>query len=111
VLDFEVLALDQKGRRAISQRVFSVQQLLLRIDPGTCDREGDRRVIAATRVRSATSRIGDISSPIDERRKRIVAFPDSLQRQVRGRIVYTARRPEFPGEFAATGTSPDQPPE
>jgi TPR repeat protein/transglutaminase-like putative cysteine protease len=116
VLDFEVLALDQKGAEAISQRVFSYNSYFDELTAGDLATvKADSRVIAAdARAVRDEPDSADISSPyFDERRKRIVAFSDVAPGdKVRGRIVYKARRPEFPGEFAGYWHQPlDQPPE
>jgi TPR repeat protein/transglutaminase-like putative cysteine protease len=116
VLDFEVLALDQKGAEAISQRVFSYNSYFDELTAGDLATvKADGRVIAAdARAVHDEPDSADVSSPyFDERRKRIVAYSDVAPGdKVRGRIVYKARRPEFPGEFAGYWQQPlDQPPE
>jgi TPR repeat protein len=116
VLDFEVLALDQKGAEAISQRVFSYNSYFDELTAGDLATvKADGRVIAAdARAVRDEPDSADISSLyFDERRKRIVAFSDVAPGdKVKGRIVYQAKRPEFPGEFAGYWhQSLDQPPE
>ena len=116
VLDFEILALDRKGAEAISQRVFSYNSYFDELTAGDLATvKADGRVIPAdARAVHDEPDSADISSPyFDERRKRIVAYSDVAPGdKVRGRIVYKARRPEFPGEFAGYWHQPlDQPPE
>lgn len=116
VLDFEVLALDQKGAEAISHRVFSYNSYFDELTAGDLATvKADGRIIAAdARAVRDEPDSADISSPyFDERRKRIVAFSDVAPGdKVRGHIVVKSRRPEFPGEFAGYWHQPlDQPPE
>ena len=114
--DFELTAIDRKGAEAISQQVFTYNgyfdELAAR-DLATVKADG--RIIAVDeRAIHDEAASTDVSSPyFDERRKRIIAFPDVAPGdKIRGRLVYTDKRAMFPGEFArAWYVEPTDPPE
>ena len=104
VYDFEYTALDRKGVDAISQEVFPYNGYfdeLIGSDLATVKSDG-RVIPVDERAVHDEAASTDVSSPyFDERRKRIIAFPDVAKGdKVRGRLVYKSRRPVFAGEFA-----------
>jgi TPR repeat protein/transglutaminase-like putative cysteine protease len=116
VFDFEILALDEKGARAISQETFPYNSYFSELTSSDlATLKADGRVIAvderATRDQPASA---DTSSPyFDEQRQRIVAYPNvSPGDRIRGRLIYQAKKPMFAGEYARYWSQPaDQPPE
>jgi hypothetical protein len=116
VVDFEILALNEKGAEAISQQTFayngyfneltSSELATLKADGSVID--VDQRAIGDQPASA------DTSSPyFDEQRRRLIAYPHvSPGDKIRGRLIYKAKRPAFAGEFARYWSQPaDQPPE
>ncbi|QPF87897.1 SEL1-like repeat protein [Bradyrhizobium genosp. L] len=116
VYDFEAEALNEKGAEALAQRAVGYNSYFYDVlSSELATLKADGRVIAvderAVRDQPAST---DSSSPyFDERRQRIIAYPDVAPGdKVRGRLIYKAKRAEFPGEFARYWSQPaDQPPE
>jgi TPR repeat protein len=116
VLDFEILALDQKGAEAISQKVLPYNSYFSELtvsDLATVKADGKVIAVDARAVRDQPAS-ADISSPyFDETRNRIIAFSGvQAGDKVRGRAVYKDKRPRFEGQFEGFWIqSSDQPPE
>lgn len=116
VLDFEILALDQKGAEAISQKVLPYNSYFSELTVSNLATvKADGQVVAvdqrAVRDQPAST---DISSPyFDETRDRIISYSDvQAGDKVRGRAVYRDKRARFAGEFEGFWVQPsDQPPE
>jgi TPR repeat protein/transglutaminase-like putative cysteine protease len=114
--DFELTALDRKGVDAISQQVFSYNGYFDELSAhNLATVKTDGRVIAVDeRAIHDEAASTDLSSPyFNERRKRIIAFPDVAPGdKIRGRLIYADKRAMFPGEFArAWYVEPTDPPE
>ncbi len=114
--EFEFTAADRKGVEGISQQIFTYNSYydeLVASELATVKSDG--RVIAVDpRAVHDEAVSTDVSSPyFDERRKRIVAFPDVAPGdRIRGRLVYKDRRAKLSGEFArAWYVRPSDPPE
>jgi TPR repeat protein len=116
VLDFEILALDDKGAEAIAQRVLSYNSYFSELavsDLATVKADGKVIAVDARAIRDQPAS-ADTSSPyFDEMRNRIIAYSDVAPGdKVKGRAVYRDKRPRFAGEFERFWVQPlDQPPE
>jgi TPR repeat protein len=102
--DFEYQAVDDKGVAAIAQEVFNYNSYFYDMTATnlvTAKADGTIIPVDEKAVKDQPQST-DASSPyFDERRLKIVAFPNVASGdKVRGHLVFTAKRPEFPGEFA-----------
>jgi len=107
VFNFELQAVDDKGAEAITQQTFpynSSANDLTSVDLSILKADG--RVVAvderAVRDQPASA---DPSSAYDgEERRRIITFPQvAAGDRIKGRLIYTAKRSDFAGEFADDG--------
>lgn len=116
VVDFEILALSQRGAEAAAQQSLSYDSYFGELTlSGLATIKADGRVIPvddrAVRDQPTTT---DTSSPyFDEERNRIIVYSDvAAGDKITGRAVYTDKLPRFPGQFAQFWVQPqDQPPE
>jgi TPR repeat protein/transglutaminase-like putative cysteine protease len=114
--EFEFQPLNDRGAAAVAQETFSYNSYfsdLTASDLVTVKADGRIIPVDQRAVRDQPSS-ADASSPyFDERRIKIIAYPDvSPGDRIRGRLIYTDKRPEFPGEFASYWSQyPGQPPE
>ncbi|MGY4160672.1 TPR repeat protein [Bradyrhizobium sp. USDA 4461] len=116
VFDFEAVALNEKGAEVLARRIFGYNSYFYDLASSElATLKADGRVIAvderAVRDQPAST---DSSSPyFDEQRQRMVAYPDVAPGdKIKGRLIYKAKRAEFPGEYAGFWSQPvDQPPE
>jgi len=114
-LDFEILALDEKGAEAISQQRFSYNSYFNELnasDLATLKPDGSVIAVDERAIRDQPASADSSSPYFDERRQRIIAYPHVAPGdKVRGRLIIKAKRPEFAGEFARYWSqSADQPP-
>ena len=114
--DFEFSASDRRGVEGISQQVFYYNgyfEELTTSELATVKADGRVLAVDARAIHDEAAST-DTSSPyFDERRKRVIAFPDVASGdKIRGRIVYRDRRARLPGEFSRTWyIRPNDPPE
>ncbi|MGA7810445.1 DUF3857 domain-containing protein [Bradyrhizobium sp.] len=116
VFDFEILALDDRGAAAISQQVVTYNSYFSDVtsqDLATLKADGSVIAVDERAIRDQPASADTASPYFDERRQRIIAYSQVAPGdKVRGRLIYTAKRPEFAGEFASYWSQPaDQPPE
>ena len=116
VLDFEILALDQKGAEAISQKVLSDNSYFSELTVGDLATVKAGAQVIAINARAVRDQpaSADISSPyFEETRNRIIAYSDvQAGDKVRRRAVYNDKRPRFAAQFEGFWIqSSDQPPE
>ena len=114
-IEFEYQALDDHGVTAIAQQVFEYNSFsddLAISDMMTVKADGRAIPIDDRAVRDQPASIDAASPYFDERRVKIVAFPDvETGDRIRGRLTYVARRPAFPGAYVGVWTQPlDAPP-
>jgi len=103
-LDFEFQAVSDKGAAAIAQRTFEYNSYFSDLTVSnlvTVKADGSIVAVDERAIRDQPAST-DTSSPyFDERRVKLVAYPDVARGdRIRGRLTYTDKRPEFPGEFA-----------
>jgi TPR repeat protein len=116
VVDFEIQALNEKGAEAISQQTFAYNGYfneLISSELATLKADGSVIDVDQRAIRDQPAS-ADTSSPyFDEQRSRLIAYPHVAPGdKIRGRLIYTAKRPSFAGEFARYWSQPaDQPPE
>ncbi len=116
VFEFEILALDEKGARAISQQSFSYNSYFNELtsdDLATLKTDGSVIAVDQRAVRDQPASANTSSPYFDERKDRIIAYPNVVAGdKVRGRLTYQAKRPVFEGEYARVWSqTADQPPE
>jgi Domain of Unknown Function with PDB structure (DUF3857) len=116
VLDFEILALGQKGADAFSQKVLSDNSYFgeLTVSDLATVKAGAQVIAVDARAVRDQPASADISSPyFDETRKRIIAYSGvQAGDKVRRRAVYNDKRPRFAAQFEGFWIqSSDQPPE
>src|SRR5215216_4886515 len=115
-LEFEMLLTDAKALKTVSQQTFGYnsyfQQLKLS-DLATIKADG-RIIPVDERAINDQPAFADPSSPYyDDRRIRTIAYRDVAPGdKVKGRLIYSDKRPLFPGEYADYWMQPrDRPPE
>ncbi len=115
-LDFEILALDQKGAETISQKILSYNSYFSELtvsDLATVKADGQIIAVDERAIRDQPASTDTASPYFDERRNRIIAYShvDAGDR-IRGHAVYRDKRPRFAGEFERFWVqSLDEPPE
>jgi len=104
IFEFEILLNEAKGLKAVAQQTFRYnsyfQQLSL---SNLATIKADGRIIPVDeRAINDQPAFADPSSPYyDEQRIRTIAYPDVAPGdKVRGRLVYSDKRPLFQGEYA-----------
>ena len=116
VFDFEIQALDDKGAAAISQQTFAYNSYFSELsssDLATLKADGSVIAVDERAIRDQPASADSSSPYFDEQRKMIVAYSSVAPGdKIRGHLIYRAKRPGFPGEFARYWSEPaDQPPE
>ncbi|MGY4436957.1 TPR repeat protein/transglutaminase-like putative cysteine protease [Bradyrhizobium sp. F1.13.1] len=116
VFEFEIKALDEKGAAAIAQQRFQYNSYfddLTSIELATLKADGGVVAVDQRAIRDQPASTDSSSPYFDEVRDRIIAFPHVAPGDsIRGRLVYKAKQPRFPGEFARFWSEPaNQPPE
>lgn len=103
ILDFEYQALDDNGVAAIAQEVFDYNSYfydLSATDLVTAKADGAVIPVDVKAIRDQPQPTNALSPYFDERRQKLVAFPNvAAGDKVRGHLVFTAKRAEFPGAF------------
>ena len=116
VFEFEILLTDSKGLRSVAQQVFGYNSYFKELavsDLATVKADG-RLIPVDPRAVNDQPAFANPSSPyFDESRIVTISYPDVAPGdRVRGRLVYSSKRPEFPGAFAHVWEQPqDRPPE
>lgn len=116
VFEFEVLLTEPKGLQSVAQQVVSYNAYFDDVSANelaTVKADG-RRVAVDPRAINDQPAHTDPSSPyFDEEHILTIAYPDVAPGdKVKGRLIYTSKRPQFPGAFARVWTQPqDRPPE
>jgi TPR repeat protein len=115
-LDFEYQALNDKGAAAIAQQVFGYNSYfsdLSASDLATVKTDGRIIPVDERATRDQPGSTGTSSPYFDERRVKIIAYPDVAPGdKIRGHLTYADKKPRLPGEFAGSWSeNPAQPPE
>jgi len=116
VYDFEILLTEPKGLRAVAQQVYSYDSYFEELTLADLATEkADGRVIPVDpRAINDQPAYADPSSPyFDEERIKTISYPDVTPGdRVKGRLIYTSKRPRFAGHFAGFWmVSADRPPQ
>jgi TPR repeat protein len=116
VFEFEIKALDEKGAEAIAQQSFQYNSYfddLSSVELATLKADGSAIAVDERAIRDQPASTDSSSPYFDEVRDRIIAYPHVAPGDsIRGRLVYKAKQPRFPGEFARFWSEPaNQPPE
>ena len=102
--EFEFSALDDKGAAAVAQESFSYNSYfsdLAGADLATVKADGRVIPVDPRAIRDQPAEADGGSPYFDERRVKIIAYPDvAAGDRIRGRMTWTDRKPEFPGAFA-----------
>jgi uncharacterized protein DUF3857/Sel1 repeat-containing protein/transglutaminase superfamily protein len=116
IYDFEIRAIDDKGVEAIAQQTFPYNSYfdeLSSSELATLKADGTVVAVDERAIRDQPLSADSSSPYFDEARVRIIAYPHVAPGdRIRGRLVYKAKQPKFPGEFARYWSqASDQPPE
>src|SRR5262249_12248736 len=110
VFEFEVLLTESKGLQSVAQQVFGYNVYFddLKVDELATVKPDGRRVTVDPRAVNDQPAHTNPSSPyFDEERILTIAYPDVAPGdRVKGRLVYTSKRPRFPGAFAQLWMQP-----
>jgi TPR repeat protein/transglutaminase-like putative cysteine protease len=114
VFEFEVLLSEPKALHSVAQQVFSYNAYFdeLKVDElATVKPDGRRVTVDPRAVNDQPARTNPSSPYFDEERILTIAYPDVAPGdRVKGRLVYTSKRPRFPGAFAQFWMQPQDRP-
>lgn len=116
VFEFQIKALDEKGAEAIAQQSFQYNSYfedLSSMALATLKTDGTAVEVDERAIRDQPASTDSSLPYFDEVRNRIIAYQHVAPGDsIRGRLVYKAKQPRFPGEFARSWSEPaSQPPE
>jgi TPR repeat protein/transglutaminase-like putative cysteine protease len=116
VFDFEILLNESKGLQSVAQQVFGYNAYfdgVIASELATVKADGRLVAVDPRAINDQPAHVNPSSPYFDEERILTIAYPDVAPGdRVRGRLVYTSKRPRFPGAFAQFWMQPqDRPPE
>jgi hypothetical protein len=116
VFDFEVLLTDSKGLQSVAQQVYGYNSFFDELtlnDLATVKADGRVIPVDPRAVNDQPDFANPLSPYFDESRIVTISYPDVAPGdRVKGRLVYSSKRPEFPEAFAHVWAQPqDRPPE
>jgi TPR repeat protein len=116
VFEFEIALTESKGLQSVAQQVFGYHAYFDDVvvnELATVKTDGRLVAVDPRAINDRPAHVNPSSPYFDEERILTISYPDVASGdRVKGRLIYTSKRPRFPGAFAHVWAQPqDRPPE